>query len=891
MPFSESPGQLRETLGNLFARTAACLRYPARMSFYVAQAGHIDEIQILPSTELMLEIHDDITPLSSYPHAVLESVFRTGNPILVEQSQLSEISNLDVYVVNAGITSFLCLPVVATEACNAAIWLERKDPLQNFSFAELDSLEQQIHGLQDRLTHHIETQSLHRLFNRDLFESELVFVSRDNAFMEGVRAVESHLRVFERAVKSADTGFVIVDARLPNQPIIYCNPAFERITGYSFRETVGKNCRFLQKPGEQDEKVQLMRDAILRGEPCQVLLKNYRKNGELFWNELTISPIRDAQGNLTHLIGVQNDVSDRVAIDVARKETESRFRALYDNSLDGICYYSLEGRCISANRAYCDLLGLTPEEVVGIHYADITPEKWREADRKVVQEQLFVRGYSDLYEKEYFRKDGSIVPVSVRAALHYDASGKPIATWGIVRDISEYRNVIDRLKQNEAHMEFLAYHDSLTAMPNRLLFQDRVIKALERAKRNGKKVALMLLDLDRFKNINDSLGHAMGDSFLKEISTRIQHTIREMDTAARIGGDEFVIVMENFNEISSVTAVANKLLKTLAVPINIQQHELYATASIGISIFPNDGQNVETLMKAADAAMYCAKEKGKNSFHYYTDDLNKRTLELLVLENDMRRALDLNQFFVAYQPQFALQDGALVGVEALLRWQHPVQGLLAPTVFIPLAEETGLIEPLGRWMLRASCTQIKAWVEKGYRMGRIAVNLSARQFRQPGLVEDIHFILSDVGLGAEHLELEITESIAMDNVESTVAKLEVLKRMGLRLSIDDFGTGYSSLSYLKRFAIDKLKIDQSFVRDIVTDPNDAAIAASTIALAHKMGLKVIAEGVETAEQVAFLREQGCDEVQGFFYGKPMSAVELERMLGTAPQRYRAGAQH
>ena len=296
-------------------------------------------------------------------------------------------------------------------------------------------------------------------------------------------------------------------------------------------------------------------------------------------------------------------------------------------------------------------------------------------------------------------------------------------------------------------------------------------------------------------------------------------------------------------------------------------------------------------MKAADAAMYCAKEKGKNSFHYYTDDLNKRTLELLVLENDMRRALDLNQFFVAYQPQFSLQDGALVGVEALLRWQHPVQGLLPPTVFIPLAEETGLIEPLGRWMLRASCTQIKAWVEKGYRMGRIAVNLSARQFRQPGLVEDIHFILSEVGLSAEHLELEITESIAMDNVETTVAKLEVLKRMGLRLSIDDFGTGYSSLSYLKRFAIHKLKIDQSFVRDIVTDPNDAAIAASTIALAHKMGLKVIAEGVETAEQVAFLREQGCDEVQGFFYGKPMSAVELERMLGAAPQRYRARAQH
>jgi EAL domain-containing protein (putative c-di-GMP-specific phosphodiesterase class I) len=285
--------------------------------------------------------------------------------------------------------------------------------------------------------------------------------------------------------------------------------------------------------------------------------------------------------------------------------------------------------------------------------------------------------------------------------------------------------------------------------------------------------------------------------------------------------------------------------------------------------------------------MYRAKEKDKNNFHYYTEDINRRTFELLLLENDLRRALDQNQFFVAFQPQFSLNGGMLVGVEALMRWQHPAQGLIAPSEFIPLAEETGLIVPLGRWMLRASCTQIRQWLDRGYRLGRIAVNLSARQFRQPGLVEDITLILNEVGLSPEHLELEITESIAMDNVETTIAKLEVLKNMGLQLSIDDFGTGYSSLSYLKRFAIDKLKIDKSFVRDIVTDPNDAAIAASTIALAHKMGLKVIAEGVETAEQVAFLREQGCDEVQGFFYGKPVPAREFERLLNMTPRRHRA----
>lgn len=885
MPLSESLGPLRESIGRLFARIATCLQHPARMAFYVLHDDKIAEFRLLSSGEPVLKIHDADTPLSAYPRTVLDGVFRTGNPMLVDHAQLVQLRDCDAYALGSAVSSFICYPLPAPGQA-AAIWLERADPQQDFSFSELDGVENCMRTGQEKLSALLGAQQLQSMINAEPVDASVVIAS-DDAFMDGVRAVELHLRMFERAVKSADSGFVIVDARLPDQPIIYCNPAFERITGYSFREVVGKNCRFLQKPGEQPEILVIIRESISRGEACQVLLKNYRKNGELFWNELSISPIRDTSGNVTHLIGVQSDVSVRVNTEQSRKETEARFRALYDNSLDGICYYSLDGHCVSANRAYCDLLGMMQEELVNRHYDEFTPEKWHETDRRMVEEQLFVRGYSDLYEKEYIRKDGSIVPVSVRAALHLDADGKPIGTWGIVRDISDYRNIIDRLQKSEAHMEYLAYHDALTAMPNRLLFQDRVAKALERVKRSGKKLALMLLDLDRFKNINDSLGHDVGDKFLQEISNRIRHTIREMDTAARIGGDEFVVVLENVSEAGSVSAVAAKLLKILAAPIIIREHELYTTASIGISLFPDDGQDVETLMKAADAAMYRAKSKGKNNFHYYTDDLNKRTFELLVLENDLRRALDLNQFFVAYQPQFALDDGALVGVEALLRWQHPVQGLLAPTVFIPLAEETGLIEPLGRWMLRASCTQIKAWVEKGYRMGRIAVNLSARQFRQVGLVDDIHFILTDVGLAAEHLELEITESIAMDNVETTVAKLEVLKKMGLQLSIDDFGTGYSSLSYLKRFAIDKLKIDQSFVRDIVTDPNDAAIAASTIALAHKMGLKVIAEGVETAEQVAFLRDQGCDEVQGFFYGRPMTADEFELMLGVAQQRQRA----
>lgn len=707
---------------------------------------------------------------------------------------------------------------------------------------------------------------------------------------EGVYAVEAHLRMFERAVKASDVGFLIVDARLPDQPVIYCNPAFERISGYDFREVVGRNCRFLQRDNDGQPALQTLRDAIREGKPCQVLLRNYRKNGELFWNELTISAVRDAQGEVTHFIGMQSDVTARVEAERQRLEVESRFHSLFDNSLDGIAYYSLDGHCVSANRAYCDMLGYEESELQGLHYDQITPKKWHENQRNLMQQQLFSRGFTDLYEKEYIRKDGTVLPVSVRAALHYNAAGKPIGTWGIVRDISEYKRTLKQLQENEARMEYLAYHDVLTQLPNRLLFQDRVSKALERVRRHNRKLAVLLLDLDRFKNINDSLGHTVGDQFLMAISTRLGNAIRDCDTAARIGGDEFVVVLEDFGEISNVSNVAAKLLKVLAEPIRVEHRDLYTTASIGIAIFPGDGDTVEALIKAADAAMYRAKEKGKNNFHFYTEDINRRTFELLLLENDLRRALDQNQFFVAYQPQFSLSNGALVGVEALMRWQHPIQGLVAPTEFIPLAEETGLIVPLGRWMLSASCRQFKQWLDQGYRFGRIAVNLSVRQFRQPGLVEDITQTLQEVGLSPEYLELEITESIAMDNVEATVEKLEVLKRMGLQLSIDDFGTGYSSLSYLKRFAIDKLKIDKSFVRDIATDPNDAAIAASTIALAHKMGLKVIAEGVETAEQVAFLREQGCDEVQGFFYGKPMLSGDFERLLQMKGNATDAGRQ-
>lgn len=872
MPLTDSVTAWR----TLFATVSACLdktlRCPSQARLYLAQGRILGAVSIGSAQDPVYAFYDE-AEATAYPRSVLESVFRLCNPILFTHDQFNQLNDADAFVATHGITSFICLPIETRTAWKAALWLERTD--EDFSFKELDALEALLTSQQHLLENALQGLTPQALRRLALLTTE--GKGSGQPVSEGEDAVEAHLRLFERAVKTSEMGFLLVDARLPDQPVIYCNPAFERISGYGFREVVGRNCRFLQRDDRDQPALQVLREAIREGRSCQVLLRNYHKNGRLFWNELTVSAVRDAQNEVTHFIGMQADVTARLEAERLKQEVEARFHSLFAHSLDGIAYYGPDGRCISANRAFCGILGYPEGEILGIHFNQITPEKWR-SQRELIKQQLFSRGVTDLLEKEYLRKDGTLVPVSVRVAMHHDASGKPVGAWTIVRDISEYKRALLQLQENEARMEYLAYHDVLTRLPNRLLFQDRVSKALERARRHRRKLAVLLLDLDRFKNINDSLGHTVGDQFLMEISTRLSRVIRDCDTAARIGGDEFVVVLEDFEDVSNVSNVAAKLLKVLSEPIRVEQRELYTTASIGISIYPGDGDTVEALIKAADAAMYRAKEKGKNNFHFYTEDINRRTFELLLLENDLRRALDHNQFFVAYQPQFALSDGALVGVEALMRWQHPVQGLVAPAEFIPLAEETGLIVPLGRWMLRASCCQFKQWLDQGYALGRIAVNLSVRQFRQPGLVEDITDILNEVGLSPEYLELEITESIAMDNVEATVEKLEVLKGMGLQLSIDDFGTGYSSLSYLKRFAIDKLKIDKSFVRDIATDPNDAAIAASTIALAHKMGLKVIAEGVETAEQVAFLREQGCDEVQGFFYGKPMTAADLERLL-------------
>jgi diguanylate cyclase (GGDEF)-like protein len=429
-----------------------------------------------------------------------------------------------------------------------------------------------------------------------------------------------------------------------------------------------------------------------------------------------------------------------------------------------------------------------------------------------------------------------------------------------------------------AEIEHLAYHDALTGLPNRPLFIDRLIVSLAQASRVPQKIAVFFLDLDRFKDINDSLGHSAGDQLLKAVADRIRRCVREGDTVARFGGDEFTLLVSGIENIEDAAKIAQKIIETLKIPFFVQERELFVTTSIGISLYPADGGDAETLLRNADSAMYRAKDSGRDNYQLYAPAMNARALERLALENMLRKAVSQRELVLYYQPLIDAERKTIIGLEALIRWQHPELGLLSPAHFISVAELSGLIIPIGQWVLHTACRQLKIWQKKIDRSLTVSVNLSARQFSQPDLVDQIRAVLSDTGVDPCSLELEITESNAMHNAENTIHTLRELKQLGVRIAMDDFGTGYSSLNYLKRFPIDTLKLDQMFVKDVDSDPADAAIVSAVITLAHILSLEVVAEGVETEGQLEFLQKQGCDRIQGFLFSMPVPADELEPYL-------------
>lgn len=493
---------------------------------------------------------------------------------------------------------------------------------------------------------------------------------------------------------------------------------------------------------------------------------------------------------------------------------------------------------------------------------------------------IFVTGLDSIEDEERGLELGAVDYIAkpyrssiILARVHAQLELKQARDW--LRDQNAYLE--EEVARRMAQLEHQANFDDLTGLPNRNLLTDRLAQLVTRCQREGKEMAVLLFNLDRFKEINNSLGHGVGDELLWEVSDRLGAASKNIHTLAHMSGDEFILLAEA-SEIGETVSLSQRILKAMAQPFLIEERELFLSASIGIAMFPQDGKNGEALLKNAAAAMYRAKAAGGNSFNFYAAEMNAHSLERLNLENDLRRAIERDELLLHYQPQMSLRNGEMIGMEALLRWQHPLRGLVSPAEFIPLAEATGLILPIGEWVLRTACAQNLAWQAAGLPAVTVAVNLSARQFEGQDMVALTTQILRETGLDSNFLELELTESAAMSNAEEFIGVTEALNGLGVTLSIDDFGTGYSSLSYLKRFAIDRLKIDQSFVRDIVQDPNSAAIAVAVIALAHGLGLSVIAEGVETEAQLNFLRVRGCDEMQGYLFSKPLPVAKFEQLL-------------
>ncbi|MES9899293.1 MAG: EAL domain-containing protein [Sedimenticola sp.] len=580
-------------------------------------------------------------------------------------------------------------------------------------------------------------------------------------------------------------------------------------------------------------------------------------------------PIFDGKGVFLGYRGTAADVTTQV-----NAQEELRLAAaVFESTTEGVMVVTVDGTILAVNKAFTTITGYNEDEALGQKPSLLRSERHDSAFYTTMWSAIHKEGHwsGEVWNR---RKNGEVYPEWLNISSVKGEQGEVTRYVAVFSDITA-------IKQSEERLFHLAHHDPLTNLPNRLMFNVLLEHSLERVERIGEQIAVLFLDLDLFKNINDSFGHPTGDLLLQRVAKRLAATIRKEDTVARLGGDEFILLLEQVGNMQTAAAIAEKLLHDLRLPFHINGQELYVAASIGISISPNDGTDGDMLIKNADAAMYRAKDRGRGSYCFYTEELTVSAMERVVLERELRQALEQNQLVVYYQPQYSLLSGKLVGAEALVRWQHPEKGLIHPDNFIPAAEACGLILPLGDWVLRESSRQMSRWLREGVDIERISVNVSGKQVERSDLVSIVREILDQTGLQPQHLELEITESCIMREAESAIKSLAELKMMGVRLAVDDFGTGYSSLSYLKQLPIHKLKIDRSFIKDIPDDSNDEAISRAILALGHSLQLEIIAEGVETKVQEAFLKEEGCDEVQGYLYSRPLPAKEFEALIKAA----------
>ncbi|HEU4483867.1 MAG TPA: EAL domain-containing protein [Povalibacter sp.] len=598
----------------------------------------------------------------------------------------------------------------------------------------------------------------------------------------------------------------------------------------------------------------------------------FHATGETRWVWERGVGIHNPQGELIAIEGIVQDITERKESLQALREAERRYYTLFENALEGIFRTTLDGQFLDANPALARIYGFdSPAELIG-SLKDIREQLYVQPSRREEFMQLIkARGVVANFESRIRRRNGEIIWISENARAVYSEAGQVVCYEGTVEDITER-------KLYQARIEQQANYDTLTGLANRSLLNDRLEQGIRAAAGYGTRLAVVFVDLDRFKFINDSLGHHVGDELLRAMAERLRASVRESDTVARLGGDEFVLLINGQRDPDAIAAVLERMLTDISQPWNTAQGDFNVTCSMGVALYPDDGDRAEVLLKHADTAMYRAKEKGRNNYQFFTAELNELITQRLELENKLRRALERQQFELHYQPRVDMATREVVAAEALIRWQVSEDEAIPPSRFVPIAEEIGLIAPIGKWVLRTACEQNRRWQDAGLPKFVMSVNVSARQFRQENFARTVADILRDSGLEAHYLEIELTESAVMHDAEQFIATLGELRALGVKIALDDFGTGYSSLSYLKRLPVDRLKVDRSFVQDIAIDADDATIVRTIIALGHNLGLRVVAEGVETEQQIEFLRDNHCDELQGYYFGTPSAASAFARAV-------------
>jgi diguanylate cyclase (GGDEF)-like protein/PAS domain S-box-containing protein len=690
---------------------------------------------------------------------------------------------------------------------------------------------------------------------------------------QALRKSEARLR---QLIASTLDAVISVDRSLT---VIEWNRQAEAIFGIPARTVLGLPLRENFLPVGELRILTALLKRYRSGRPMRLLRRRLetiarRITGEEFPIEITLAPA--GSGADTTFTAFIRDISERKRAERELASREKRFRTIVEKSWSGVVLLDGELRFSFTGSSTEHIIGYNERELLGRSLFDFVHPRDLEKSQSVLSD--VVRGASAEAHGElrFLHKEGNWVWLE---GFSQNMLDEP--SVGAI--VLNFRDVSQR-KQTEKQLEYRAYYDSLTGLPNRLLFRDRLVNSLAAAKRNRVGVAVMYLDVDHFKLVNDGLGHSFGDLLLADIARRLYDALRASDTISRIGGDEFSILLPEITGTEAVAGVARKVLESLARPFRVNGHELFITASIGISCYPNDGDDAEALLKCADAAMYRAKELGRNQAQLFTASMNERYVRRLALEQHLHHALERDELELWYQPVYDRARRRIVSLEALLRWRDPSRGLVQPSEFIGLAEETGMIIPIGEWVIRTACRQLQEWHEKGLDTLRLAVNISAVQLQQRDLVDTVRVALEESRLAAHYLELEITESAAMHNFELTMKVLRDLRALGVGVAVDDFGTGQSSLTYLKHFPIDTVKIDKEFLRDVTSDETAAAIVSYVINLAHTLQLNVVAEGVETEEQYTFLRHYGCDQMQGYLFSKPLPAGEILPFLRQMPSR-------